>query len=107
MATAGEIAEVRENTNEPDSTDFTDERLGDFVDALGSVNLASAKVWDKKAAAYADLVNVSEAGARRDMAVLYDHAVKQAAFWRAKHTETLPETDTKPRAKVHVIARTE
>jgi len=106
MATAGEITEVRENTNEPTSVDFTDERIGDFVDDLASVNLASAKVWEKKAAAYADLANVTEAGARREMEALYDHAIKQAAYWKSKHGDTLPEADVKGRAKVHIIART-
>lgn len=107
MATADQVAEVRGNTNEPTSEDFTDSEIGAMVDTLASVNLASAAIWGQKAARYADLVNTTEAGARRDLSDLYDKAVKEEARWRAAEEQTLPEADIKGRAVVHVINRTQ
>lgn len=106
MATEDQVTEVRENTNEPTSATWTDAEIVVLVDAFdGSVNLASAAIWKKKAARYADLVNTTEAGARRDLSDLYDRAVKQAAFWQGEEDALTPEPDS-GRAKVHVINRT-
>lgn len=106
MATSSQVAEVRENTNEPTSEPYTDSEIGSLVDALGSVNLASAAIWSRKAARYVELVDTAEAGASRKLSDLYDKAVKEAARWRAAEDETLPEADRKGRAIVHVINRT-
>lgn len=105
MATEDQVTEVRENTNETTSATWTDAEIVVLVDALGSVNLASAAIWKKKAARYADLVNTTEAGARRDLSDLYDRAVKEAARWQAEEDALTPEPDS-GRAKVHVINRT-
>ena len=107
MASASQIATVRANTNEStDANGYTDVVLGGLVDANGgSVNLASAVVWRRKAAKYADLVNVSEAGASRQMSDLFKHAQEMAAFYEGLGNETLDPTSPLGRAKVHVITR--
>jgi hypothetical protein len=107
VATSSQVAQVRENTNEPTQDPYTDTEVGVLVDSLGSVNLASAAIWSKKAAAYADVVNTTEAGARRDLSDLYDKAIAESKRWKAAEDETLPEADIKGRAIVHVINRTQ
>lgn len=104
MATADQVTEVRLNTNEPDSTFYTDEAIGLLIDAT-SVNLASAKIWEQKAARYADETDVTEAGASRAGSKLYDHAAKEAARYNA--ADDIGKEPDKLRAKVHVIARSE
>jgi len=79
MADASQIAEVRANTNvtETDSV-FTGTVIGLLIDA-GSVNSASAIIWRRKAAVYAELVDVTEAGASHAFSDLQDKALKMAA----------------------------
>lgn len=103
MATEAEVRTVRENTNEPTDESFSDTYVEDLVDAFG-VASASALIWEKKAAAFAELVTVSEAGASRNMSDLHKNALAmQAHFQTAANTEA--GLDTKPRAKVHKIVR--
>jgi len=48
MATPDEIAEVRENTGLTENVEpWTDERLGDIIDSVGSVSLATASIWTR------------------------------------------------------------
>lgn len=106
MATSDQVAEVRENTNEPTADPYTDSEIGQLIDALGSVNLASAAIWSRKAASYVEVVDTTEAGASRKLSDLYDRAVKEAARWKAAEEEEA-EADTRGRAKVHLIQRTQ
>jgi len=80
MATPEQVAEVRWNTDEPrDSEDWTDTAIDAVIDAVGgSVNVASATIWRKKAAAYAKLVDVSEAGASHKFSDLHRNALEMA-----------------------------
>jgi hypothetical protein len=107
MATADQVAEVRENTSEPTPDPFTDAEIGALIDTLASVNLASSVIWSRKAAGYAELVDTAEAGASRKLSDLYDRAILEANRWKAKEDELLPEADIKGRATVHVIQRTQ
>lgn len=100
MATDLEIADVRQNVDEPrDSQDYTNTVISVLVDDLG-VNGASAEIWRKKAASYAKLVNVSEAGSSHAFSDLQDNALKMAKEYEAKSTGS-----TVGRAKVKVIER--
>lgn len=100
MASGAEILEVRQNTNEPDNVDpFTDAVIGALIDA-GSVDSASGAIWRKKAAAYSDLYNQSEAGASSAKGDLFKHAETMAQFYEAK----IGGTDKRP--KVNTIVRT-
>lgn len=78
MADAREIADVRENTDERDEEGtWSNSQISDLVD-LGGVFAASATIWRRKAASYADLVDVSEAGASHAFSDLYKNALDMA-----------------------------
>jgi len=50
------------------------------------LNLAASEIWSMKAARYAQMVDVAEAGASRRMGQLHEHAVKQAEVYRGRST---------------------
>lgn len=100
MATEADILTVRSNVNEPTDDTFDDEEVAAFIDE-GGVDAASATIWIKKAAAYSDMYNQSEAGASAALGDLYKHAKEMADFYGAK----IPSTVVKQRAKVHTIVR--
>lgn len=76
MATSAEINEVRINTAEPENTEpYTDSYISGLVDGLG-VRGASASIWRSKAANYASLVDVTEAGASHKMSDMFKHAME-------------------------------
>lgn len=102
MAAPSEIMAVRENTNEHTSEPWTDEDIGGLISSTGSVDLASAVIWRKKAAKYADQVDTSEAGASRKLSDLYDRAIKQAQAFENAGGE---DDGSMGPAKVHVIQR--
>lgn len=81
MASSGDIAEVRVNTNEPtDVVPYTDAVIGAYIDLLGVAG-ASAKIWRQKAATYVDeATQVSEAGASHRYES-HKHALAMAAYW--------------------------
>lgn len=107
MATAGEIDTVRKNTNEPTEDDFTTVYITGLIDSydVGGVNLASGVIWRQKAAVYAELVNVSEAGASRDMSDLFKHAQEMAAYYEGLGASEVDASINAGRARVHVIDR--
>lgn len=105
MASPGEIMDVRGKTNEFTQDPWTDEDINALVDTLGSTDSAAAEIWRKKAAKYADLVNVSEAGASRALGDLHAKALAQAAHYEAISGEEVAEGSVGP-AEVSVIRRT-
>lgn len=82
MASASDIDAVRKNTNEPTSENYSDETIGALVDAIGVAG-ASATIWHQKAAASAELVDVSEAGASHKLSDIHKNAVGMASHWQA------------------------
>lgn len=97
MASASEIAEVRSNTNEPlDVEPYTDSAIGLLIDENG-VMRASAVIWRRKAAAYADMVNVSEAGSSHALGELQDKALKMAQEFES--SEASGGMTNRPRVK--------
>ncbi len=106
MASASDITAVRDNTNEPTDDRFTDDAIGALID-VSSVAGASAVIWRRKAAAYADVVTTSEAGASRALSDLNKHALAMAANWDGiKSAEDTEANGGKARARVHKIVRT-
>jgi hypothetical protein len=107
MATSGEITFVREKTNTFSNEPYSDEAIGVKIDETGDVFLAIADIWRSKAAKYADLVNVSEAGASQALSDLQAKALQQAAYWEEQGgvTPTVPVPSIGP-AEVSVIRRT-
>lgn len=83
MATASEIAYVRQLINEPDdSNGWNDERIDEFIEnnreADGTVNLKlpASDIWGVKAVAFSKMVDVSESGSTRKMSQLFENALK-------------------------------
>lgn len=105
MATPEDVEQVRRNTNvnEDDAT-HTFEIIGQYVDALG-VSGATAKVWIEKAAGYADLVDVSEAGASEKLGQLKAQAMDMATYWGKVASDETGTTEVKNRAKTHSMTR--
>jgi hypothetical protein len=95
MASAGQIAEVREYVAEPGlEGGWTDDRIGDYVDREADLYLAASAIWSAKAATYASLVNVSESGSSRSMGSLIDNALKMAKEY--KNRSITPGSETVP-----------
>lgn len=81
MASEAEVAEVRANTAEPtDEAPYTDAYIGGLIDA-SSVTSATLSIWRSKAANYAKLVDVSEAGASHKFSDLFRHAKDMIDIW--------------------------
>lgn len=105
MANADAIAEVRRNTDEPDETRYPNTTVSTIIDS-SSILRASASIWRWKAAEYAKMVDVAEAGSSHALSDLYDNAMRMV-----EHFESLAAVDetavssTGGRAKVHVIDR--
>lgn len=93
MATSTDIEELRDYVGEPDNTSgWTDQKLGAYVDRGPTLFDAAASVWGAKAASYAKLVNVSESGSSRNLGELQKNALAMSAYYRAMSREqaTLP-----------------
>ncbi len=103
MATAADIAEVRVNVNEPTEDIYTDAAIGTLIDA-GSVVSASAAIWRTKAGAYAEMADVSEAGASLKVSDLYKRALEMVAYYDSLDGEVVPAG--LGRGKTHKIVRT-
>lgn len=80
MATTDDVAALRRATNEPDDDTYSDEVLAALIDAHGFAGAASA-VWRDKAAATADMVNVTESGSSRSLGDISANALKMAAYF--------------------------
>lgn len=83
MASAEEIREVRQNTDEPTQDPYTEDYISALIDQNG-INRASEIIWLKKAAGYAHLVDVSEAGASHAFSNLHKNALSMAAQFKAR-----------------------
>lgn len=97
MASAGDILDVRRNTYELTTDNYSDENLSDLIDAKGVAG-ASAEVWGEKAAKYADLVDVTEAGASHKFSDLHKNALTMQGFWTTK-IEVTDLTFGRPKVK--------
>jgi len=82
MATAAEIAYVRELINEPDENGaWPDDRIDAFIEANrqadGTINLKlpASDIWGVKATTFSQLVDVSESGSSRKMSDLLKNAL--------------------------------
>ena len=80
MATPEQIAALRLLIAEPaDSATYTDAVLGAMIDAADDeLNQAAYEVWVQKAAAAAELVDISEGGSTRKMGDIYEQALSMA-----------------------------
>lgn len=107
MATAEEIADLRELIAEPDASGgWTDVRLERILDAnvgddgtTPNMDAAAAHVWTVKAADMSMLVDVSENGSSRKLSDLYKNATTMAAHFRAIVDSTVVVTSDRPRTR--------
>ncbi len=84
MATAGDIEEVRQKTDETGSESVYDDTLiGSLIDTY-DVTGAVAAMWDMKAARAAKLVDVTEAGASHKFSSQFDHAKAMSEIWNGR-----------------------
>mgnify|MGYP003407042812 CR=1 FL=1 len=74
MASAADIATLRQLVNEPDTTTYTDEQLGAMIDSL-TVNGAAADIWARKAASLSESVDMTEGGSSRKNSDLLKNAI--------------------------------
>ena len=82
---------VREMLGETDTTSAWEAHDIDLL--LGdadSLEAAAALGWEKKAARYAELVDISESGSSRKNSQLRTSALEMHAFWQEKASETDP-----------------
>lgn len=106
MVDASQIAEVRENTDERDDETWSDAAISELIGATGSVNVTSAIIWRRKAAKWAELVDVSEAGASNAFNALMQKALDMAAQYDlAAIVDAETSGSAVTRVKVKVIDR--
>lgn len=94
MATPDDITKLRLLVAEPDDTTYTDAVLVTRLDAaFGNENVVAYEIWTEKAAAAAQLVDVSEGGSSRKMGDIYEQALAMAKTFaeRAQSPVTPPD----------------
>lgn len=97
MATPEEREALRRKGGIVDDTDvYTDDLLDEYLSATdGDLDEAAARIWREKAAAFAELVDISEAGSSRKNSDLYKNAMEQAAYFEGVGEEgDVPEPGT-------------
>jgi hypothetical protein len=70
--------------------------------ALNNLNVVARDVWTEKAAAYADLVDVTEGGSTRKMGDLHEQALNMVGFFEEKAP---PVAVTGRGTRVHKLSR--
>lgn len=82
MADNDVYTNLRRMTGEVDSDTYTNVDLEMFLErAAGDLNIAAALIWGEKASAYADLVDISEAGSSRKNSDLFKHSKEQQTYF--------------------------
>lgn len=105
MASADDVDEVRRNTNiNSDDETWPFAVIDGYVDEIGIVG-ATAKLWRQKAGRYADLCDISEAGAMERMSQLAAAARAQADWWDTKYDEELNPPATDRNARTYALER--
>lgn len=80
MASPEERARLRRNVGEVGSSTYTDAELDVYINEAGDdLDVAAATIWQEKAASYAELVDIAEAGSSRKNSDLYKNAIDMAA----------------------------
>lgn len=80
MAEASTIAELRDMINESvDAEPWTDAYLGGLIDAWeGPLAGLASRLWYKKAASYAEMIDVQEGSSNRKLSQLHTQALTMA-----------------------------
>lgn len=104
MATEAEILYVRRNTSELTDDTYSDEMIGELIDANG-IDATIASIWEEKAASAASSVDVTEAGASHKFSDVYKNYSALAAYWRKKVDEDADPEASGGRVRVRKIVR--
>ena len=87
MATVDQINELRRLIDQPNNvTPWTDQVLGDRIDALGPIpdlRLLAGNIWTEKAASYTSLVDIKEGNSDRKLSQLHKQALAMASSFGA------------------------
>jgi hypothetical protein len=80
MADAATIEELRDLINEPDNeAPWTDEYLGGRIDGWeGTLEGLASRLWTKKAATYAEMIDMKEGNSDRKLSQLHTQALTMA-----------------------------
>lgn len=96
MASAGDILVVK--TNLPEDSGWSDEQIGQLIDALGTTSKVVQSFWSAKAAELYRLHDVSESGSSRNLSVGYTHAMEMLQRW-----DKIVEDETKKEESVGAV----
>jgi hypothetical protein len=97
MADATQIAELRRLAGETGSSTYDDTELGVRIDAVnGDLDAVAADIWEEKAAAYAEMVDISEAGSSRKNSDLYKAAIAMHDHFTSDGEITSGSSTTRP-----------
>lgn len=97
MATPTQIADLRRLTGETGSTTYTDEELESRIDAVdGDLEAVASDIWEEKAAAYAEMVDITEAGSSRKNGELYKNAIAMHEHFSGDESAALGSSTTRP-----------
>jgi hypothetical protein len=83
MANSDDYLRLRRMTGEVEDSVYTNTDLQDYLTRAGSMEAAAAMIWAEKASAYADLVNINEAGSSRSNSDLFKHAKEQQSHYES------------------------
>lgn len=80
MAEATTIEDLRGLINESENTEpWTDVYLGGLIDAWeGTLEALASKIWTKKAATYAEMIDIQEGSSNRKLSQLHTQALSMA-----------------------------
>lgn len=100
MSVSDQVGEVRRSIAEfANEEPYTDEVIEGWLAAGQTVYGIAGRVWRDKAAGYAHLVTISEAGSSRSMSDLYKNALAMAKSFEdrdAADTTPTPEPEASP-----------
>lgn len=86
MATEDQIISLRLLISEDAEDVYTDEVLSVRIDTAASLEAVAAEIWTEKAAAYAEVTDISEGGSTRKGGDLQNKALQMAALFSGKAT---------------------
>ena len=79
------VRQLRTMIAETHQGSYSDAMLAAYLERNSfDLQITAAEIWREKAAAYADLVDISSAGNSRKLSQLYDRAVQQAVAYDAQ-----------------------
>lgn len=100
------LADLRELINEPVNAEpWTDEYLAGRIEGWeGTLEMLAGRLWTKKAAMYADLIDVKEGNSDRKLSQLHKQALTMAGSFQVDESGD-PITTTRRASRTRPIER--